>query len=268
MVNKSGRLSRWSQLKSKGGASDIENRVAEEAIEAKQKELSNPDKSVSQHDDELAITEGFPLNPYKRPAAPVMAPLAGYDEMDSDFEAPPKEALAMLNGEIAHNPAGDLPPLDAEAGDDDAVTERELTPEEAEAVAALPPIDTLTNESDFTPFMSGKIPEFIRRKALKVLYQSHPILGFRDGLNDYDEDYNLIDTLINASTQSTYEVGKGQEAAQEAEEVEEVEVAIEDAENTEDQLPSDESGSGTDENAEVNDHIEVSDPEPETETPS
>ena len=219
MANKGGRLSRWSQLKSKGGASDIENRAAQEAVETKRTDGASSDETTGRPNDELAITEGFPVNRYKRPAAPVMAPLAGFDEMDSDFEAPPKEALAMLNAEIAHNPAGDLPPLDTRAADFDADIERELTPEEAEAVAALPAIETLTNESDFTPFMSGKIPEFIRRKALRVLYQSHPILGFRDGLNDYDEDYNIIDTLINAATQSSYKVGKGQESAQDAEDV-------------------------------------------------
>ena len=93
----------------------------------------------------------------------------------------------MLNGEIAHEPEGDLPSVQAITEDNDEL-ERELTLEEVETVAALPAMDTLSADSDFAPFMSVKVPEFIRRKALRVLYQSHPILGFRDGLNEYDLD--------------------------------------------------------------------------------
>ncbi len=170
----------------------------------------------------MTITGDFPANPYRRVAAPVMAPLAGYDDADDAFEAPPQAALAMLAGDVPHDPesaepAGSIFDGAADALDAEAST-RDLTPEEAAVVAELPPIETLTNDSDFTPFMSTKVPEFIRRKALRVLYQTHPILGFRDGLNDYDEDYNLIDKLIDAATQSSYKVGQGQEAALEKDE--------------------------------------------------
>ena len=210
------RLSRWSRLKSKGGASPDEDNHAQQAAEQRLRSTSTSTANDEIVGDELSISGVFPENKYKRPAAPVMAPLAGSEDGDSDFEAPPEAALAMINGQMAHDPdpgANAMVPLENAVEEQ----ERELTEEEAEYVSTLPAIDTLTNESDFTPFMSGKVPEFLRRKALRVLYQSHPILGFRDGLNDYDHDYNIIDTLIDAATQTSYKVGQGQEAAQEIE---------------------------------------------------
>ena len=187
MALKKGRFSRWSESKSKGGASAVEDLNAEEAVAFKRKSERTYVDLAAQDYEELLITEGFPEKPYVHSAEPVMEPLSGYDDADTDFEAPPKKALAMLNGEIAHEPEGDLPFVQAITEDNDEL-ERELTLEEVETVAALPAMDTLSADSDFAPFMSVKVPEFIRRKALRVLYQSHPILGFRDGLNEYDLD--------------------------------------------------------------------------------
>jgi hypothetical protein len=100
---------------------------------------------------------------------------------------------------------------------------RELTPEEAAVVAELPPIETLTKESDFTPFLADKVPDFIRRRALSVLWRSDPLFGHLDGLNDYDLNYRVIDTVIDIAKDTIYRVGKGhrtdeEEAADRAEE--------------------------------------------------
>ena len=229
MVAKKSRFSRWSQLKSKGGASVEEDAAAHEVAENRMQAALDADTSDTTAVDEFSIQGEFPEKRHKRPAAPVMAPLAGFEESDSPFEAPPEAALAMLNGELAHDPEpGTNSVIPVQNAVDDQ--ERDLTEDEAAYVSTLPPIDQLTNESDFTPFMSGKVPEFLRRKALRVLYQSHPILGFRDGLNDYDEDYNIIDKLIDAATQTSYKVGKGQAAAQEVEDEEATEVVDQDDE--------------------------------------
>ena len=72
----------------------------------------------------------------------------------------------------------------------------------------LPPIDELTFQSDYTVFMKKNVPEALRRAALRKLWKSDPILANLDGLNDYDEDYNLVDTAITAA-QTAYKVGKG-----------------------------------------------------------
>ncbi len=72
----------------------------------------------------------------------------------------------------------------------------------------LPPIDELNFESDYTVFLNKKVPEALRRAALRKLWTSDPVLACLDGLNDYDEDYNLVDTTITAA-QTAYKVGRG-----------------------------------------------------------
>ena len=89
------------------------------------------------------------------------------------------------------------------------IEERDLTPEEQEIVSQLPPIESLTKDSDYTQFLSEKVPEFIRKRALTVLWRSDPVLANLDGLNDYDENFRLIDTLISAAKDTVYRVGKG-----------------------------------------------------------
>ena len=89
------------------------------------------------------------------------------------------------------------------------IEERDLTPEEQEIVSQLPPIESLTKDSDYTQFLSEKVPEFIRKRALTVLWRSDPVLANLDGLNDYDENFRLIDTLISAANDTVYRVGKG-----------------------------------------------------------
>ncbi len=58
----------------------------------------------------------------------------------------------------------------------------------------LPPIDQLTPESDFRPFMDSRVPEALRRMALKKLY-SDPHFNVRDMLDDYCGDYSQLEAL-------------------------------------------------------------------------
>jgi Protein of unknown function (DUF3306) len=87
------------------------------------------------------------------------------------------------------------------ATDSDAVAADEDLPN-------LPPIEELTFQSDYTVFLKKNVPEALRRAALRKLWQSDPVLANLDGLNDYDEDYHLVDTSITAA-QTAYKVGKG-----------------------------------------------------------
>ena len=91
-----------------------------------------------------------------------------------------------------------------------AASEMEANPatEQAEEMPALPPVEELTAESDYTVFLGDKVPEAIKRAALSKLWRSDPVLANLDGLNDYDEDYNLANSLI-TSVQTAYKVGKG-----------------------------------------------------------
>ena len=200
-----GRLARWSRLKAKGGASETENKQAARVDELPA-EADAPARPTGFED--LPDPSTLPGGVQKRRFVPPMAPLADLDEVDEDtpaYEAPPPEALAMLNGELTPPPGSAVP---VEALDSD-LPERELTEEEAAAVRDLPPLETLTKESDFTPFLADNIPEFIRNRALKILWRSDPLFGFQDGLDDYAENFRVIDKLIDAATESSYRPGKG-----------------------------------------------------------
>lgn len=58
----------------------------------------------------------------------------------------------------------------------------------------LPPIESLTPESDFSAFMHEQVDEKLRRAALRKLF-SDPALNVVDGLDDYAEDFNQLETL-------------------------------------------------------------------------
>lgn len=60
--------------------------------------------------------------------------------------------------------------------------------------ADMPDIDTLTEDSDFSGFLSPKVSESLRRVALRKLFHS-PGFNMIDGLDDYDEDFTSFAKL-------------------------------------------------------------------------
>ncbi len=92
-------------------------------------------------------------------------------------------------------------PAEAEHGVDqekDASTDGVLNAEET-AIAEemnLPEIESLEKESDYTVFLKDGVPEKLRRLALRKLWSSNPLFGFRDGLNDYDEDFTVLSDYV------------------------------------------------------------------------
>lgn len=60
--------------------------------------------------------------------------------------------------------------------------------------APLPPVQSLTPESDFAPFMGAKVEESLKRRALKTLFQD-PRFNVMDGLDVYIDDYSRPDPL-------------------------------------------------------------------------
>jgi hypothetical protein len=67
------------------------------------------------------------------------------------------------------------------------------TPGQPEA-SVLPPVESLTPESDFTPFMKGDVDPGIKREALKTLFRD-PRFNVMDGLDVYIDDYSKPDPL-------------------------------------------------------------------------
>ena len=58
----------------------------------------------------------------------------------------------------------------------------------------LPPLESLTPESDFTPFMGAEVDPGLRRDALKKLF-ADPQFNIMDGLDVYIDDYSKPDPL-------------------------------------------------------------------------
>ena len=207
-----GRLARWSRLKAKGGASDAEH-VEATRVDELPTEADAPVMPPGFEDMPDPAT--LPGGVRQRNFVPPMKPLADTGEIAEDtpaYEAPPKEALAMLDS--VREPSPDEA-SNAEALPEE-LPERELTEEEAEAVRHLPPLEELDKDSDFTPFLADNIPEFIRNRALRILWRSDPLFGFQDGLDDYAENFRVIDKLIDAATHSSYRPGQGYDLPEEA----------------------------------------------------
>lgn len=113
------------------------------------------------------------------------------------------------------------PPAVAGAAPPDAPAEPGK-PEE-DPLKDLPPVESLTAESDFTPFLRAGVPEDLHRQALRKLWTSDPVFANDDGLKDYAGDYT---GLFSGSgvVKTAYRVGKGFLDA-----LEEVEAGAEDA---------------------------------------
>jgi Protein of unknown function (DUF3306) len=63
--------------------------------------------------------------------------------------------------------------------------------------APLPPIESLTIESDFAPFFKPQVAESIKRAALKQLFRD-PRFNIMDGLDTYIDDYTRPDPIPSA----------------------------------------------------------------------
>ena len=58
----------------------------------------------------------------------------------------------------------------------------------------MPDIDTLSEDSDFSGFMSPGVSDELRNLALRKLFHA-PVFNIRDGLDEYDEDYTSFEKL-------------------------------------------------------------------------
>ena len=61
--------------------------------------------------------------------------------------------------------------------------------------ADMPDIETLTEDSDFSGFMSEGVSDELRNLALRKLFKA-PVFNIRDGLDEYDEDYTTSKSSV------------------------------------------------------------------------
>ena len=92
----------------------------------------------------------------------------------------------------------------------DASTSKGSTPQEGSPPLKpedLPPVESLTADSDFTAFLRTNVPSVLKKAALRKLWKSDPVLANVDGLNDYDEDFAKMG--LGKAVKTAYHVGKG-----------------------------------------------------------
>ncbi len=106
-------------------------------------------------------------------------------------QAPSSEETALRPGTDGPPPAG--PPQESA---------------ESPPVEALPDPDSMEPTADFSVFLRENVPEMLRRRALRRLWRSNPIIGAVDMLDDYCEDFTDAATVIPA-LRTVYERGRG-----------------------------------------------------------
>jgi len=104
--------------------------------------------------------------------------------------------------------------------------------------ADMPDIESLTEDSDFSGFMSSGVSDELRNLALRKLFHA-PVFNIRDGLDEYDEDYTFFEKLGDIVTCDMKHQIEVQELklreAMEAENAASDETELEDVESIEDE---------------------------------
>ena len=88
------------------------------------------------------------------------------------------------------------------------------------AALELPPVESLTFDSDFTAFLQPGVDDKVKRAALKQLFRD-PRFNIMDGLDTYIDDYtkadpippDIVADLLQRGFSSTSETGGGEAVA-------------------------------------------------------
>ncbi|MEL6520081.1 MAG: DUF3306 domain-containing protein [Pseudomonadota bacterium] len=98
--------------------------------------------------------------------------------------------------------------------DDRPENEPPAIPDDPESVAVylaqneLPEPETLGQGDDFGVFLRDGVPAALRRRALRCLWRSNPVLANVDGLVDYGDDFTDAAKVPDILA-TVYQVGKG-----------------------------------------------------------
>ncbi len=68
--------------------------------------------------------------------------------------------------------------------------------------------ESMQEGDDFSAFMRAQVPERLRKRALRMLWRSNPVLANVDNLVDYGEDF-AAEGILGEVVQTIYQVGKG-----------------------------------------------------------
>lgn len=125
-----------------------------------------------------------------------------------------KEDLALEDEQ--HNQVGnELEVLTGEDQQQQEVQQPALTDDDME------PVEELTEDSDYSKFMSPGVTDELRNLALRKMFHA-PIFNIRDGLDEYDGDYTSFEKLgdiITADMRHQMEIEANKKLEQEAREI-------------------------------------------------
>lgn len=145
---------------------------------------------------------------HKKPDEPVHKPGRMRTGPPVQQEINPENETEVAEPELLHEAAlqPDQAPVPADTGAEEGEPESEDTasPEQYDNFD----FDNLNYASDYTQFMKKSVPEAVRRRALRQLWGSNPILANIDGLNDYDEDFTDAALAVKVLS-SNYKPGTG-----------------------------------------------------------
>jgi hypothetical protein len=117
----------------------------------------------------------------------------------------------------ARKPAEEIQPPPPPEAALPATAAAQATPAAEAEPVPLPPIESLTPESDFTPFMQANVDPATRTQALKALFKD-PQFNVMDGLDTYIADYSIEDPLPPGWLEKMHQFSRlGDFAAREAE---------------------------------------------------
>ena len=112
-------------------------------------------------------------------------------------DAAPEAAVAVAHGAPAAEPGGPGGPLP------EGSSEQEVL-----AALGLPDPDAMGAGDDFSAFMARAVPAALRRRALRRLWTSRPVLANLDRLVDYDDDFTGGGVPM-GTLPTAYRVGRG-----------------------------------------------------------
>lgn len=104
-----------------------------------------------------------------------------------------RKALARRGEPVAEPRPADGPPVAAMPGAA-ATAGAAAQPAVPAAPEPLPPVESLTPDSDFSAFMRAEVDPNLRRQALRTLFQD-PRFNVMDGLDVYIDDYSRPDPI-------------------------------------------------------------------------
>lgn len=93
---------------------------------------------------------------------------------------------------VDHPDELEKPPLDKSLVTESNVAEPEI--QEFKTDEDMPPVEELTEDSNYSDFLSPKVSDALRKQALRKLFHL-PFLNVVDGLDDYAEDYTKFAAL-------------------------------------------------------------------------